>query len=110
MTGTCLPCTDNILGMRQLGKPVTLCACQQVLVLSSGLVDAEDLVWWQPYESQAPTGDARRHDKAWLPAAIEVDSQWQASQVRQNRLVGNEPPCGQPAIWYKSNFAWHQIG
>ena len=51
-------------------------------MLSSGLADTEDLVWWQPYQSQPPTGDGCRRSKAWLPAAIEVDSHWQASQVR----------------------------
>ena len=52
-----------------------------MLVLSSGLADAEDLVWWQPYQSQPPGSDGRRQSKAWLPMAIEVDSHWQASQV-----------------------------
>ncbi|CAL8467279.1 g6816 [Coccomyxa elongata] len=47
-----------------------------VLVVSCGLLDSADLVWWQPYHSHP-----QRRSCAWLPGAIEVTSDYNTSQV-----------------------------
>ncbi|BDA40432.1 probable PAN2-PAN3 deadenylation complex catalytic subunit pan2 [Coccomyxa sp. Obi] len=47
-----------------------------VLVVSCGLLDSADLLWWQPYHSHP-----HRRSCAWLPAAIEVTSDYSTSQV-----------------------------
>ena len=46
----------------------------QVLVLSCGLLDVTDLVWWQPHHAPLEKDGIKRHSTAWLPGAIEVTS------------------------------------
>ena len=44
------------------------------MVLSCGLLDVMDLVWWQPYHTPLERGGSRCHSTAWLPGAIEITS------------------------------------
>ena len=47
-------------------------------MVSSGLLDSADLVWWQPYSGgKSP----RRRSSAWLPWAIEITSNCFTSEV-----------------------------
>ena len=72
----------------------------QVLVLSCGLLDVTDLVWWQPHYTPLEKDGIRRQSTAWLPGAIEVTSDPDNAQVRPNfpcsacRCVA-ESPYGQ---------------
>jgi hypothetical protein len=50
---------------------------EQVLVVSCGLLDTGDLIWWQPYTAPLPS----RQTTSWLPPAIEVFTNWQALEV-----------------------------
>lgn len=58
----------------------------QVLVVSCGLLDCADLVWWQPYHD-SPAG---RRSSAWLPAAIEVTSDCGTSEVLYTLVIVSE--------------------
>jgi hypothetical protein len=61
--------------VRQTRAPKRL---PRVLVVSTALADAEDLIWWQPYA--APKAPLRR-TAAWLPPAVSIDARWQQSEV-----------------------------
>ena len=58
----------------------------QVLVLSCGLLDVTDLVWWQPYHTSLEKDGLKRQTTAWLPEAIEVISDPEKSEVGPNEL------------------------
>ncbi len=62
------------------------CTYMQVLVLSCGLLDVPDLVWWQPHHAPLEKDGIRRHSTAWLPGAIEVTSDPDIAEVRPNLL------------------------
>ena len=59
----------------------------QVLVLSCGLLDVTDLVWWQPYHTPLEKDGPPRQTTAWLPGAIEVIADPEKSEVGPN-VVG----------------------
>ena len=51
------------------------------MVLSCGLLDVMDLVWWQPYHKPLEKGGSKRHSSAWLPGAIEITSDPDKAEV-----------------------------
>ena len=51
------------------------------MVLSCGLLDVMDLIWWQPYHTPLERGGSRRHSSAWLPGAIEITSDPDKAEV-----------------------------
>lgn len=63
--------------VRQTRAPKRL---PRVLVVSTALADAEDLIWWQPYGGSGPKEGRRSAD--WLPGAVAIDALWQQSEVR----------------------------
>ena len=52
-----------------------------MLVLSCGLLDLTDLVWWQPYHTPLAKDGIQRHSTAWLPGAIEITSDPEKAEV-----------------------------
>ena len=52
------------------------------MVLSCGLLDVTDLVWWQPYNTPPDMDGVKRQSTAWLPGAVEVTSDPGSAEVR----------------------------
>ena len=63
------------------------------MVLSCGLLDVMDLVWWQPYQKPLEHEDVKRHSIAWLPGAIEITSN------PDNAEVGVHHPYADSDAW-----------
>lgn len=53
-------------------------------MLSCGLLDVMDLVWWQPYHTPLEKDGPPRQTTAWLPRAIEVIADPEKSEVGPN--------------------------
>ena len=64
-----------------LGACSDLGQALQVMVVSCGLLDVMDLVWWQPYHKPLQREGSRRHSSVWLPSAIEVTSDPDKAEV-----------------------------
>ncbi len=64
----------------------------QVLVLSCGLLDVTDLVWWQPYHTPIEKDGLKRQTTSWLPRAIEVTSDPEKSEVGPNFWESESTP------------------
>ncbi|CAL5225176.1 g7957 [Coccomyxa viridis] len=73
---------DASLGYQQVQQTRLPKALPKVLVLSCGLLDVTDLVWWQPHHNPLEKDGIRRQSTAWLPGAIEVASDPDNAEVR----------------------------
>ena len=70
-------------------KGLKLCRPTQVLVLSCGLLDVMDLVWWQPFYTPLEKDGVMRLSTAWLPGAVEIASDPDRAEVRPGCLVAS---------------------
>jgi len=68
-------------------------------VLSCGLLDVVDLVWWQPYQKPLEEEDVKRRSTAWLPGAIEITSDPDKAEV------GVHYPCADSHAWQSGTRA-----